>query len=731
MNWQKLEEEVRAAATSKWKLPCTSQTIHGVRCDAVINYRHDYLILIEISRKNTLNKLREDLTKHSLMRTALMAEKKYAECYFITEKNESSLVESGKSLNVEVLSVEAFSAKFVGSAQYVAARRRKIFGSAVDPDSGEPDRIPYIPIHYVDSKQKRYTTEEISKLLVQGRHIVLQGEFGTGKSRCLWQVFEQIAKKNEMFVPIAINLRDNWGYMRFHHIIQNHLDSMGLGTFQSSMVSSLIEGRHVVLLDGFDEIGSQSWTGDPARLSEVRMQSHTGVRDLINECRKCGILITGREHYFNSEQEMRDCLGLAGDYISLRCPDEFTEDEIRAYLIGAVGIDAAPEWMPKKPLICRLLARLDKEEIERIHTASNGEVDFFENVLDAICEREKLINTSTTADAIKRILLSISQDSRKYSESDEKISMPEINSAFMDATGVPPIDKSAILLQRLPYLGRFSGESTDRKFVDTYAKDGLRGLAFAASIAESNPHVGHSNWRQPLGLFGVQAAAHKMSLGQAGINYIRDAVKKGNNQAGCDYVSIQNLRNYKDIDYGRLNISSGTIENMTFSQSEHKNLTLDGVYIDRIILDDPNFINVHFIKCIINIINGAGRQEALPEAFERNCHIERYETALSAARISEMNLSKHHKTLISLIKKLFFQPGAGRQEEALLRGAEAYWDVDAADFYLRYMIKNGLVTREKGDHGWIYVPKRRYTRRMGHIMDARSASKDELWNLFE
>lgn len=731
MDWQRLEDDVRAAAAAKWKLPCKAETIHGVRCDAVVRLRSDYLVLIEITKSDTLGKLREDLTKHGAMRLALMAEQKYAECYFVTSGDESSLVATGRGLNVEVLNVESFAAKFVGSSQYLAARRTKPFGSAVDPDSGKQDSVPYIPIRYVSRDGINYTPQEIVSELTSGRHIILQGEFGTGKSRCLWQVFEHLTSMSGMFAPVAINLRDNWGYSRFHHIIQNHLDSLGLGDFCSSMVTSLTQGRQPILLDGFDEIGSQSWAGDPGRLAEVRMQSHRGVRDLISECRTCGILVTGREHYFNSEAELIECLGISGDYLSLRCPDEFTDDEIRAYLSAAVGIDVAPEWMPKKPLICRLLARLDKAEIERIQSTSSGEVEFFENVFDAVCEREKLINTSTTAEAIKAIILSIAQISRKHTEADERITLPEINQAFLDATGVPPIDESAILLQRLPYIGRFSGDSPDRKFVDTYAKDGLRGLAAAKAVAMSDTSIGHMKWRQPLGFFGVDVFSNKLQRGQGSLKFIRNAINKGNDQIGCDYVAAQNIASYGDIDYGNLTITSGSISVLSFIDSDSKNLVLNDVYIGKISLDNAKFTNISFTKCLIDLIEGVGSKAALPHAFDESCHIEKFEPALTVARISEMQLSNAHKTLLALIKKLFFQPGAGRQEDALLRGAEAYWDSNAADDVLRFMISNKLVTKEKGSHGVLYVPQRRYTRRMGRIMDARAASQDELWKMCE
>lgn len=702
-----------------------------MRCDAVIRVREDYLVLIEVTKSKTLEKLRQDLAKHNAMRMALLAEQKFAECYFVTAEEESSLVATGAGMRVEVLSLSAFSAKFTGSPQYLAARKSKPFGSAVDPDSGLQDKIPYTSINYIDNAGKAYSAEDIADELRSGRHVVMQGEFGTGKSRCLWRLFDILSNADALFPPIAINLRDNWGYQRFHHIIQNHLDSLGLGEFQGSLVQSLMEGHHVVLLDGFDEIGSQSWAGDPARLAEVRRQSHRGVRDLVENCSNCGILITGREHYFNTDEEMEQCLGIRGDYISLRSPDEFSEDEISTYLKSAVDLDVIPEWMPKKPLICRLLASLTKAQIQELHESASGEVDFFERVFLAVCAREQLINAPISADAIKSILLSIAQSTRRHLEANERVTLGEINQAFLDATGVPPIDESAILLQRLPYLGRVGGGSSDRIFIDPYARDGLRGLAFAETVQAADEAVRYQKWRQALGAFGVQVVADRIQFGAAALKYIRSASSHGNDQIACDYIAAVNHHHEGEVDYGRLSITGGAINSLSFGPALVSNVTLNDVYIDRISLDSPSFRDVYFNRCVINVIEGVGRANALPGAFAQDCLVEKFEPALTVSRISEMQLSDAHKTLLALIKKLFFQPGAGRQEDALLRGAEGYWDSEAAEAALRYMITNSIVIKERGDHGKLYIPQRRHTKRMGRILDLRAASGDPLWERVE
>ncbi|AOI91450.1 hypothetical protein WS57_22030 [Burkholderia pseudomultivorans] len=107
------------------------------------------------------------------------------------------------------------------------------------------------------------------------------------------------------------------------------------------------------------------------------------------------------------------------------------------------------------------------------------------------------------------------------------------------------------------------------------------------------------------------------------------------------------------------------------------------------------------------------------------------EDTSSAARISELNLTNKQKTLLAIIKKLFFQKGRGRKEDALLRGAEKYWDHEAAERVIQYLLGAKIILPARGHQGNLYIPQRKHTRRVAQIMKMQSNSKDELWMLME
>ena len=434
--WQQLEQDVRQLAQVIWSSPVSQETVNGVKCDCVVKVRPDYWALVEISQSSTLEKLRTDLAKFATVKPFLLSQGIFAECHFVHSGDHPSLAESGKGQNVEVHNPADFFSKYLGSIQYLHERKRRPFGSAVDPDSGEIDSSAYVPIHYRTKDGASLTTDEIAVGLRSGKKYILLGEFGSGKSRCLMEVFNKLSVPETRTPPVAINLRDNWGYKKFSHILHNHLDSLGLGDFKDTMVRSCIRGMHPILLDGFDELGSQSWSGDVIRLSEIRKGSMQGVRDLVRECAPAGLLITGREHFFNSEHEMLECLGLdLKDIQIIYCPDEFSEQELSDYIRARTALTEFPSWIPKKPLICQLLTRIEPDALGSLITSKLGEVDFFENVLDAICDREAKIHPTIFKDSLKQILLDLATLSRTKQSNLGPIGTAEISATFEKVTG--------------------------------------------------------------------------------------------------------------------------------------------------------------------------------------------------------------------------------------------------------------------------------------------------------
>ena len=202
----------------------------------------------------------------------------------------------------------------------------------------------------------------------------------------------------------------------------------------------------------------------------------------------------------------------------------------------------------------------------------------------------------------------------------------------------------------------------------------------------------------------------------------------GNAQVVCDYITLHFFLGLDIIDFKDLSVNNGNFDELDFIDSTIKNITITGCYIKKMKLDNAKFEKVHITNCIIENVEGILSYDKLPAVFD-NCTVDNFKDAFTTSRIRELSITNGQKTLLAIIKKLFFQPGSGRQAGALLRGAEEYWDPDKAKEILRYMLTNQLIIKAPGAHGDLYIPKRKQSARMGKILELQTNCEDELWEI--
>lgn len=728
MRWQEFERVVRQYAQIIWSAPAEALTINGVKCDCVVKHKKDYWALVEISKRSSLSKMREDLSKFATMKPYLLSRGIYAECIFVTERDESSLINSGEGRNIEVFSIHSFFNKYFGSEKYQVARLAHPFGSAVDPEDGAIDRSEYVATKYIDSNGCEYTIAEIAVKLSEGAQVVIQGEFGAGKSRCVMELFKHLTAEKPEHPPIAINMRDIGGLKSFHTIIAEHFARLGVGDITANLTRSISFGHQILLLDGFDELASQAWSGDKKRIREVRKRTFEGIRDLVNTARKAGILITGRRHYFNDDKELTECVGFSEkETLFLKCPDEFTEDETRAYLAKRIGNLSYPQWFPRKPLLCQVLSKLSEEDLKQIITDNDGEIRFFEKTLDVICKRETKFNPSVFADNVKLLYLELARRTREKESRVGPLSLSDIYGAFEMVTGVPPVDDSIVLLQRLAYLGRTDASSDNRVFIDEYVADGLTGLAIVEDYFVKKNEPSMSKWKNSLGLFGLQIVGSKIKFDDEFVSYLRKLQKLEYYQISSDLFAAT-INSNDHLDYKNLELRNCNISFLEMSNKVISNLNIFNPSIDDLIIENNEYHNVSIYDGTFGNTFGVTSSSGFPSVFI-NCDSLEYEKASNSANIALLEVSDSHKTLLSIVKKLFFQPGGGRKEEALLRGAERFWNQDAAEKVLHFMLANEMVTKNRGDTGWIYIPQRKFKPRMGKLYAELNNSSEEIWKI--
>ncbi|MGD9641396.1 MAG: hypothetical protein AB7V08_01520 [Elusimicrobiales bacterium] len=733
MNWKQLEDYVRFIASSKWASPAHAEHLNGVDIDCVVKPEADRWVLVEITKENNLEKLRADLAKFASVKPFLFARNIYAECYFVCEDEPPpSLMETGAGVNVKVLSTMGFERLFLDYSSYRHLRLQRKFGSAVDPESGESDPRAYVEVKYVTkSSGREYSVLEIANLLREGRNIILLGNYGAGKSRCVRELFNILSVPQTLatIYPLAIDLRDQWGMKRAHEIIQRHCDDLGAPTITNPVMQILEQDTICLLLDGFDEIGSQTWSDNPVRLTAIRSESLRGVRDLF-EHHRGGVLITGREHYFNSDDEMYKCLGLdAANTVTLRCADEFTDAEMSSYLRTAGAAINLPSWVPKRPLVCQLVAKLDAKELAAISDSNTGEAAFWQVFITALCDRERRIHNALDPITIHRLLRRLARITRVKAGDVGPITTEEMSSAFIEVTGMSPVDESALMLQRLSSLGRVAAETSDRCFVDQYILDGLRAEDVTTIEEKDVQAVINIKWKNPLGRLGLTLLAADMTTAPHGTQYhrlLKQSALRQNAILAGDVIAAMLIAADGDMVFDNISISDSHITFLDFSGRRIRGLSISSSVIDSLDITDSNPGEVFVRDSMIQQINGVSAAGGLPD-WINNCDIATYESVSTVARIRNAELTVEQRVFVTIVKKLFFQPGSGRQVEALLRGLGDAGLKKGADRILNRLKSDNIIERFPGRGGDVYTPVRKHTSRMGRILMELTLSEDPLW----
>lgn len=312
-NWKTLEDHVIGIASLRWGVACGPEHIDGVDFDCVVRVSREEIILIEITKERTLEKVRADINKISPTKLRLATQGIICRGFVILENEPTnSMTEAGNSAFISILSSESFEKSFFDFNGYSKLREKLPFGSAIDSKTGENDKRLFIPVAYSDAESPtRYKVSDLSNRLLKGTQITLTGDFGTGKSRCVREVYEELSKKTREAgaFPIAINLRDHWSSSNALEVLAGHLGNIGLSSSIDNFIRLLNSGHLILLLDGFDEIGAQSHDFRVDDRKALRRHAVRGVRDLIQKT-KAGVLVTGRSHFFDSDEEMLQSLGL-------------------------------------------------------------------------------------------------------------------------------------------------------------------------------------------------------------------------------------------------------------------------------------------------------------------------------------------------------------------------------------------------------------------------------------
>nr|WP_246388700.1 NACHT domain-containing protein [Novosphingobium fluoreni] len=635
---------------------------------------------------------------------------------------------------INIASINSFAANFFQFARYLNARLEAAFGSAIDPITGAIDTAEYVPVSYINRVDGReIDIARVCDLLLEGKNIVLLGEYGSGKSRCIRQIFSLLAVDWGITFkfPFAINLRECWGLKSGKEILRRSLLELGLDELEASAVRVFNTKNCILLIDGFDEVGSQSWSVDEDRLRQLRAQAVSGVKDAIRSVGG-GCLIAGREHYFSSEAEMFSALGLdKKNTIVLQAKDEFTEEEMESYFeLTGVNVDL-PSWLPRRPLICQTIATLTDDELERMFGIDNQDAEFWNHFINVLCERDARINANFDAGTIYQVFLKLSRRTRNLPANVGPISQRTLQEAFEEVVGKLPVEEAAVMLLRLPSLGRIGLESSDRQFVDTFILDGLRARDIIGAIEADNEtrrEIAADSWMNPLEPLGQSVLALEIDRRFESFRQLAEQASRSENKTLCGDIIAAAARSELEstFDFNGLAVSGASFSDLDLHRLNVQNFEIENAVVQVLVLPSSPPSNVRIKNSLVEKVSGASSFSGLPSWVSLSS-VDRFDSVQTVAEIRRAGLSPAHEVLVSILKKTFMQKGAGRKEAALYRGFGAGSVKTIAQEVLPFLMKEGVLSRHRGNEGWIYSPERSQAARVGKILDQLRSSDDPLW----
>jgi hypothetical protein len=596
----------------------------------------------------------------------------------------------------------------------------------------------YAPVSFLQQGGAETDAQALIDHLSKKHAVILTGEYGTGKSKLMEWIFDNLSAVawNNFRFPLSIDLRKCWGLQDRYEIIGRHLKDLGLNQCIDQIIRAYTEGLLILLIDGFDEMGIQVWTDNVVDIRRLRSEALTGVRDLIANQRD-GIIITGREHYFDDEDEMISALGLSNrSPFLIKTKEEFSPVELDDFLSkNSFDVDV-PEWLPRKPLTVELYMRIYHEIPDDKRDSSFDGIQFWNIIIDAVCSRESKIHPSFDKYTIKAILIEVAAVTRNKLERVGPISLAEIQRAYENVAGTP-IDQAGVLLQRLPGLGRTASDSQDRRFVDTYLLDGLCAEHIVAILERQVPHEVDQSWSNPINEGGIEIARAKIEdlyLTDTAINFCLKYKDYNNQTLLLDYVSciLANKSRSAEsdklnaIDFRGIQITGAYGSLLDCSSTRLQNLYIEHALIERLVISGTQVNGVSFVSCAFATIEGISSESGKPE-WLRDCKIDKFSSVATTSRIRAAKLDPAQKVLVTILRKVFFQKGSGRKEEALTRGLGRLVKPSITSSVIRRLTTDDILSETEGDEGIVYVPNRAQTNRVGKMIAELTFSTDPIW----
>lgn len=722
---KEFEDEVRRIARLLWVAAefGGAELIDGRERDGVFE-ADDFVHCIECTTSRLKAKAVDDTAKLEKLIKNLGARHptKFVKGWFITLEEPTADQRSvvGKYQGrIVACSYDQFRTRLVDARSYVSQRRTYPFGSVRDPSSGSAGfDLKYVPLEMLDDEGLAHDIESLGHQLLTGARVALTGDYGAGKSATSREVFLCMAKqfwsgKTSMF-PLLLNLRDHHGQVDPVEAIERHARLVGFAS-PSSLVRAWRAGYCIVLLDGFDEIAAAGWAGAIKKLRDLRYRSMELVRTFIRETPPgVGFWLAGRAHFFDSDAELDQALGLGGAFRRLRLV-EFSGERVVQFL-GQLGwSDTIPEWLPTRPLLLAYLVGRGLLSPDQLSTGPVSPAAGWDNLLTRIAEREAEIEAGIDPSTVRRLIERVATAARTSVDGLGPLAADTVIDCFKSVCGYPPDDRGAVLLQRLPGLGIASSEDGSRGLIDRdYAEAARSGDVFRFIEDPYSVKLDCRDWQATLGPLGSDIVAYRCQMSRVAQGKISAALlvaheKQHGHTLAAD-ILLAMLRIGGCAPLPRLYLREAILDCLVLDDTD---CDLSAVEFQDCVISTlqlPPRIDGESLPCFkgchVGVVQGRAGERDLPSGRFVDCTFEEFENAAqTTSAILDLPLPLSTKLLLTILRKLFAQSGSGRQESALFRGLDVR-SREIVPGILDLLRRHGFVVRSRQGTVTVWLPAR-------------------------
>lgn len=729
--------------------------VHEERINTMIADReHDAIFIgtflvnaIETTVSKSAEKAAHDLRKLDAIIRTLDQEfrgKKTVRGWFITKDpltNYQKEILNRHSTRIQHNSYRDFLALLIDTHGYLRARETYPFGSVQDPNTGswhlENDFfVPSSLMRLGQRRNKPIDVDQLSRWIIDGHktRILLEGDFGQGKSMHLKKLFEKLAQlhtrnKHPRF-PVLLNVRDFAGLESPDEAFRRHAKRIGMSALGDNLIAAWKSDRMVLMLDGYDEVVPRRSTRNDQRARNIRHQALQLIRVFIKETPpKTPLTLAGRLHYFASEKEMADSLGVDEKWERLQLMD-FNQQQLDAFL-KALGSNAViPSWVPMRPLLISYLCNGPLSG-ELSTCSSLSPSAGWGYLLDRICVREveQIRDLPLFADELKKLIGGLAVTARKRPAKVGPVTLRDARAVYNQQFQDEAQGESLAEIMRMPGLisstapaldeaGPAWGEPTEdglgsKQFISEDLVD-VASADLLIKLAEERDYDGFRLFKgvmKKLGPAGVEAISRYISekcyadthmsellqqINQRGSNIFAQLdIIEGMCQAGLSYKG-------KFIFIDKLNIDHWVLSE---TASRLGKISLRDCYITSLLVQPAINPSQSFIlqECCIEKLSAYCASSTLDNIL-LNCLVqEEANDELACNHYFDLSLSPVVQLLCTILRKIYVQSVGGRIERALKSGVPN-GSTETIDYILNELRRNGFLSRQRVDGEWRYHP---------------------------